>query len=77
MNEQEELTAVEELNEPKKLSAVEKLNDFIFNQMGKRPTTPPARLSRTETDVAERKLAAQQKRDRKNAKRLKQAKFNV
>lgn len=69
MNEEIEKEPTKE--EVAKLSAIEMLNKFIFKDVNKLTQRPRQRLLRSEEDVEERKTAAQIKRDRKNAKRLK------
>lgn len=62
-------SVVEETEVPVK-TAVDKINDFLFNKVRFLTRKPPAKLTRTAEDMAERKAAAQSKRERKNAKRL-------
>ena len=50
-------------------TGIDYINNAIYKQ--ERTFSPPARLLRTPEEVERRKIAAQAKRDRKNAKRLK------
>lgn len=55
---------------PAPLTAIEKINNFLFKEVKFLTRKPPAKLTRTAEDVAERKAVAQAKRERRNAKRL-------
>lgn len=52
------------------LTAIEKINDFLYNKVKFLTRKPPIKLTRSAENIAERQAAAKAKRERKNAKRL-------